>query len=79
MHIENINDAKAHLSHLIKRALAGDEVLIARAGEPLVRLVPCREMTEPRRGGQWRDRLRIADDFDAYGPDLQQLFSGDGK
>ena len=40
MVIQNIAEAKAHLSQLIDAALAGEEVIVARAGKPLVRLVP---------------------------------------
>ena len=79
MHIENIHTAKAHLSQLIKRALAGEEVVIARAGEPLVRLTPCREITAPRAGGQWHGRVRIAEEFDEFDPLLQHLFLGQGE
>jgi prevent-host-death family protein len=38
--IHNVADAKAHLSQLLEAALKGDEVIVARAGKPLVRLVP---------------------------------------
>jgi prevent-host-death family protein len=40
MAIHNVADAKAHLSQLLDAALKGDEVIVARAGKPLVRLVP---------------------------------------
>jgi prevent-host-death family protein len=36
----NIHEAKTHLSRLIERALAGEEVIVAKAGKPLVRIIP---------------------------------------
>lgn len=49
----NIAEAKAKLSALLDRALAGEDIVIARAGKPLARLVPVTEST-PRRRGAWR-------------------------
>jgi prevent-host-death family protein len=49
----NIAEAKAKLSSLLDRALAGEEIIIARAGKPLARLVPMEER-QPRRKGAWR-------------------------
>jgi prevent-host-death family protein len=46
----NIYEARTHLSRLVERASAGEEIVIARAGEPLVKLVPYRYV-EPRFGG----------------------------
>lgn len=54
MEIANIHDAKSQLSKLIERAMEGEEVIIAKAGQPMVRLVPIRADTSPRQGGQWR-------------------------
>ncbi len=79
MHIENIHSAKAHLSRLIKRAIAGEEIVIAHAGQPLVRLTPCQDVAAPRVGGQLKGRIRISKDFDEFGDDLERLFYGDAK
>jgi len=49
----NVAEAKAKLSELLDRALAGEEIVIARAGRPLVRLVPVDEL-KPRVPGAWR-------------------------
>ena len=76
MQIANIHDAKAHLSRLIQRALAGEEVVIARAGEPMVKLVPYEQDLTPRRGGQLRGRIRVGDDFDAFDAELEEAFNG---
>lgn len=60
----NIHEAKTHLSRLIERVETGDEIVIARAGRPVARLVPYRARTSPRLPGQWRGRVRMAPDFD---------------
>jgi prevent-host-death family protein len=49
----NIAEAKAKLSELLDRALAGEEIVIARAGKPLARLVPVEDL-KPRKPGAWR-------------------------
>ncbi|MDQ3733311.1 MAG: type II toxin-antitoxin system prevent-host-death family antitoxin [Actinomycetota bacterium] len=73
----NVYEAKTQLSKLIDRALAGEDVVIARAGTPLVRLVPV-ERDRPRGGrGVWRGRVRIAEDFDDLPPDLAAAFRGE--
>ncbi|GIW86408.1 MAG: antitoxin [Isosphaeraceae bacterium] len=78
MEIANIHQAKAQLSRLIELALAGEEVQIARSGEPLVRLVPIQADAQPRQGGQLKGRVWIAEDFDAPDPEIERLFDGEG-
>ena len=72
----NIHEAKTHFSRLVERVEAGEELVIARAGRPVARLVPIATRTEPRRPGQWRGRVVIAPDFDAVNDDLADLFEG---
>jgi len=63
--IVNMHQAKSSLSRLVERALAGEDVVIARNGEPLVRLVPIPKQTrEPRVPGRSKGRICIAPDFD---------------
>ena len=50
----NIHEAKTHLSRLVERVEGGQEIVIARAGRPVARLVPYRARTSPRMPGQWR-------------------------
>jgi prevent-host-death family protein len=64
----NMHEAKTELSKLVERALAGEDVVIARAGVPVVRLVPVVRAGQ-RVLGQWRGKVTIADDFDAPLPD----------
>lgn len=61
--IVNMHEAKSMLSRLVEEAAAGEEVVIARAGEPVARLVPIRK--SPRKLGMWKGRVRLAADFDA--------------
>lgn len=74
MHIANIHEAKAHLSELIRRAIAGEEVMIARANEPLVRLEPVIRDTRPRTGGQWAGKVHVSPEFDAVDKELEGEF-----
>lgn len=65
----NIHDAKTHLSKFVKQALLGDEVIIARDGKPLIRLVPYTEETQIRIGGQFKGLIHTSEDFDAPLPE----------
>lgn len=61
----NIAEAKAQLSELARRALAGEEIIIARDNHPLVRLVPVRLPRRSRRPGSGKGQLlSMAPDFD---------------
>lgn len=77
MEIANIHDAKTRLSKLVEHAMSGEEVIIAKAGQPLVRLVPIKTDQGPRRGGQWKGRVRIARDFDILPADIAAAFGLD--
>ena len=72
----NIHEAKTHFSRLVERAEAGEEIVIARAGRPVARLVPLRRRLQPRQGGQWRGQVTIAPDFDAVNDEIADLFAG---
>jgi len=60
----NIHEAKTHFSRLVERVEAGEEIVIARDGRPVARLVPLQTRSKPREPGLWRGRVRIAPDFD---------------
>jgi prevent-host-death family protein len=68
----NIHVAKANLSDLIRRALRGEEVVIARRNVPLVRLVSAKRPAEKRSLGWAEGRIEIADDFDEIPADLAE-------
>ncbi len=61
----NIHDAKTHLSRLVERAEAGEEIVIARGGRPVARLVPLGRRTKPRELGGLRGRIWLAPDWDS--------------
>jgi len=61
----NVHEAKTHLSRLLDQVAAGEEVIIAKAGVPVARLVPVVLPTEQRPLGTEQGRVFIADDFDA--------------
>jgi prevent-host-death family protein len=74
----NIHEAKTHLSRLVQRAADGEDIVIAKAGAPMVRLVPYRPEAKPRVPGAWKGKGWIADDFDEPLPDdLLAAFYGD--
>jgi prevent-host-death family protein len=71
-----MHEAKTHLSRLVERAEAGEDVVIQRNGKPVARLVPVVE--EPRSllsvRGAWRGRVHLADDFDELPEDIAEAF-----
>ena len=75
----NLYEAKTKLSQLVERAAAGEEIIIAKAGRPLARLVPLAKPTGPRKLGLWANQgYAIADNFDDPLPeDLRKAFSGE--
>lgn len=77
--IYNLYEAKTALSQLVDRVAAGEEIIIAKAGTPLARLVPFAQASTPRQPGGWEGRVRISEDFDDPLPDdLQEMFEGEG-
>jgi prevent-host-death family protein len=76
----NLYDAKTHLSKLVDRAAAGEEIVIAKAGKPKARLVPYEPPRKKRVFGQNLLGITyIADDFDApLPPAIQKYFDGEG-
>jgi len=73
----NLYEAKTHLSALVERAARGEEVVLAKAGEPKARLVPLEAARAHRKPGAWKGRVRIAADFDGPLPDdLLDAFEG---
>jgi prevent-host-death family protein len=74
--IVNMHEAKTTLSRLVERARAGEEIIIGKAGEPLVKLVPVKRRTKPRVPGKWRGKVWIANDFDELPNDILDAFEG---
>ena len=73
----NMHEAKSRLSELAKRVWQGEKVVIAKAGEPYLDLVPHCPEREPREPGGWEGQVRIAADFDEQNEELVALFEGE--
>jgi prevent-host-death family protein len=75
----NMHEAKTNLSKLVERAAAGEDIVIARAGVPVARLVPVRHH-QPITLGLLQGRIRIGADFDAPLPEeFRRAFDGVGS
>jgi prevent-host-death family protein len=70
----NIHEAKTHLSRLVERVEGGEEIVIARAGRPVARLVPMQNRIAPRQPGIWRGRVHMSPDFDVTDPETVDTF-----
>ena len=66
-----MHEAKSTLSQLVEQAERGEEIILARAGTPVARIVALRPGGR-RQLGQWRDRVHMSDDFDAPLPSDEQ-------
>ena len=76
MELVNVRDAETHLSSLLERVAAGEQIVIAKDGKPVAKLVPL--TAAPRRPGRLKGRIRIAPDFDAPLPeDIASVFRGE--
>jgi prevent-host-death family protein len=60
----NVAEAKAHFSSLVRRAAGGEEIVIARGGKPLVKLVSLSQRPRARAPGSAKGKIRMAPDFD---------------
>ncbi len=70
--------AKTHLSHLVNQALSGEEIVIARGNEPLVKLVPVEQSRQGRKFGVLQGRGRVDDRFfDSFPEEELAAWNGD--
>ena len=76
MIIENMYQAKTHLSKLVEKTLEGEDVVLAKAGKPLVKLVPYKESGKPIKLGLMKGKIRISEDFDSLSQEVAELFEG---
>ena len=73
----NIHEAKTHLSRLVERVQAGEEIVIAKAGRPAARLVPIEAMRKPVKIGGLKSRVPLPDDFNTmFEREIEALFAG---
>jgi prevent-host-death family protein len=76
--IINIHEAKTHLSRLVDEVAGGEEIIIAKAGKPMVRLTPLTHEPTPKRFGLLKGKIQVPDDFNApLEPDVLATFEGD--
>ena len=73
----NIHEAKTHLSRLLERVSEGEEIVIAKSGKPVAKLVPYNQALGPRSPGGWEGRVRIAPDFDELPPEIAVAFGAE--
>ncbi len=74
----NIHEAKTHLSRLVEQVIGGEEVVIAKRGRPVAKLV--RFPSSPRKPGRLKGRIRLAPDFDAPLPEsIAAAFRGESE
>jgi len=78
MRTVNIHEAKTHLSKLIDAAAKGEPFIIAKAGKPLVKVVPVDAPTAPKRFDFMRGQFTVPDDFDTMcQEEIEKMFYGD--
>jgi len=78
MEVTNIHEAKTHLSKLIERVERGEEVIIARAGKPVAKIVPYREPAKPvRKPGAWQGKVKILPGFYEFDKEIEKMFYGE--
>ena len=70
----NIHEAKTHLSRLLERVAMGEEVVIAKAGSPVAKLVPVKKTPKKRVFGSAKGDFTVPDDFNDPDPDIEHLF-----
>lgn len=70
----NMHQAKTSLSRLVERALAGEDIVIARNGQPLVKLVPVPKERQPRVPGRLKGEVWMAPDFEFTDGEIGELF-----
>lgn len=73
----NIHQAKTNLSKLIERTLNGEDIIIAKAGKPVVKLVTYKEKLKPRKLGLLKGKIFVPDDFNDEDEEINKLFYGE--
>ena len=76
MHTINMHEAKTKLSSLVEEAIAGGDVVIAKSGTPMVRLVPVQRDIAPRMSGRFKGQIYLAADFEQTPAEVIDAFEG---
>lgn len=74
MQAVNIHQAKTNLSKLIEKTQNGEEVIIAKAGKPVAKLVSYKEKLDKRKFGLLKGKIWISDDFNDEDEEINKLF-----
>lgn len=77
MEVFNIHQAKTNLSKLIEKTRQGEDIVIAKAGKPIVKLIPYKKKLKPRKPGIWKGKIWVSDDFDEEDEEINRLFYGE--
>ncbi|MEW6220234.1 MAG: type II toxin-antitoxin system Phd/YefM family antitoxin [Thermodesulfobacteriota bacterium] len=73
----NIHEAKTHLSRIAEEVAAGEEIIVAKANRPVMRLCPIEPRAKPRVIGILKGKIHLSADFDAPLPDdVLEVFEG---
>jgi len=74
----NIHEAKTHLSRLVEKAAKGEPFIIAKAGKPMVKVVPLIEEKPKKRLGFMKGQISVPDDFDTMmSAEIEEMFYGE--
>ena len=74
MEVINIHEAKTHLSRLVERASKGESFIIAKAGKPMVKVVPIEAKKKPKRFGFLKGKIKVPDDINEGDAEIAKLF-----
>ncbi|RLD98496.1 MAG: type II toxin-antitoxin system prevent-host-death family antitoxin [Aquificota bacterium] len=79
MSVVNMHEAKTRLSQLVEEVLEGKEVIIARAGKPVAKLVPYSPQKRERTPGRFKGQIEISPDFDQEMAEIADIFEGENE
>jgi prevent-host-death family protein len=77
MQINNIHETKTQLSRLLEKVMKGEEIIIAKAGKPVAKLVPYTEKPTKRQPGFWKGKVTMSEDFDQTPDSVIKFFHGE--
>jgi prevent-host-death family protein len=74
MTIANISEAKAHFSSIIEKVMAGEEVIIGKAGKPVAKIIKYEKRAKERKPGSLKGKIKIASDFESLPNEIAKAF-----
>lgn len=77
MQVVNMHQAKTQLSKLVEKTQNGEDVIIAKAGKPVAKLVAYKEKFKPRKPGALKGKIFVPDDFNEEDEEINKLFYGE--